>query len=174
MKVTLNYELTVPLGYFGDVRYAERNLLSNRTPENEVIFYSLNIWNWSQLRGKNKIMVYTVTLNPPPLHHFIVLLEADGQIYKRIWNTKDLWTGELLVLFKLPTLEKLSGFYLQAEAIRSYNHFSKVKWQQHSAESSSLPLSCFNSLLYVSMVYYHSKLQNVFVFFLFSHPLKWI
>lgn len=36
MKVMLSYELIIPLGYTGDIRYDERNLQSNHTPEIEA------------------------------------------------------------------------------------------------------------------------------------------
>jgi len=41
MTVTLNSELTIPLGYTGDIGYDERNLLSSHTPENEVTASSI-------------------------------------------------------------------------------------------------------------------------------------
>lgn len=55
------------------------------------------------------------------------------------------------------------AFYLQSEAIRGYNHLSKVKEQQHLAVSSILPLSCFYPLLYVLLSL--SELENVWGFF---------
>lgn len=171
----LNYELTIPLGYSGDKSYDERNLQSNDTPENEVTctFYMLNTWIWSQLRGKNKTMVYTVTHNHLPRHHFNFMVEAHCQLYKRIWNTRLEGRGVVAACFpSLLLFRGISAFYLQTEAIRSYNHFSKVREQQHPAESSSLPLSCFYPPLYVLMVYYHSLNHRWWLVFFLSSSEK--
>lgn len=62
------------------------------------MFYLLNTWICSQLRGKSKMTMYTFTLNPLPMHHFNLLLEADGRLYKKIWNTKALRVRELSLL----------------------------------------------------------------------------
>lgn len=147
------------------------NLLSNHTPENEEIFYLLNIWNWSELRGKNKIMVYTVTLDPLAPHHFILLL-GDGQLYKTIWNTKILWTGDLLVLFKFPTLEKHFSFLFNDWSCKKLQ--SLLKSQMAAAFSGeqfpaftlfSFPPLFFNSLLSLS------ELQNFFFLFFSSSEM---
>lgn len=137
------------------------NLLSNHTSQNEVIFFSLNIWNWSQLEGINKIVVYTVTHDLVASHHFL-LLEADGQNnlkYKRLvdrglagafqasysWEAFQLFIYQLKLQEATITSRKSNGSSIQQRA------------------APCLYLVLFPPLYFNGLSL--SKLQNVFVFF---------
>lgn len=141
-------------------------------------FYLLNTWIYSQLRGKSKIMMYTFTLNPLLMHHFNLLLKADGQSYKKIWNTKALKAGKLsLLTFQACCCsEALQHFIyrLKLQGVTITFQKSKNSSIQQRAAPCLYLFVVFNTLLYVLMVHYHLLNYRICWFFFSSHPQKWI
>lgn len=76
---------------------------------------------------------------------------------KRIWNTKGLWTGDLLVLLKSPTLEKHFSFLFTSWSYRKLQ--SLLKSQMAAAFSRAAPclylvfISCNVLMVYHSLNY---------------------